>query len=119
MPLHPELVQLLAAWTAASLEHIRRHKRLVADHRGPLDRHVIGRIVRRVGRAAGVPGVHPHRLRHTLATQAKVSGVASGASFGSSRERALPAAQHADLRRARSGGGPSGMRDLRCHRLVA
>jgi len=24
----------------------------------------------RVGRAAGVPGVHPHRLRHILATQA-------------------------------------------------
>jgi site-specific recombinase XerD len=70
VPLHPELVTLLAAWTAASLEHIRRHKRLIADHRGPLDRHVIGRIVARVGRAAGVPGVHPHRLRHTLATQA-------------------------------------------------
>jgi site-specific recombinase XerD len=70
VPLHPELTELLAAWTAASLEHIRRHKRLVADHRGPLDRHVIGRIVRRVGRAAAVPGVHPHRLRHTLATQA-------------------------------------------------
>jgi site-specific recombinase XerD len=70
VPLHPELVQLLAAWTAANLEHIRRHKRLVADHRGPLDRHVICRIVRRVGRAAGVSGVHPHRLRHTLATQA-------------------------------------------------
>ena len=70
VPLHPELVTLLADWTAASLEHIRRHKRLVADHRGPLDRHVIGRIVARVGRAAGVPGVHPHRLRHTLATQA-------------------------------------------------
>jgi site-specific recombinase XerD len=70
VPLHPELMQLLTAWTAASLEHIRRHKRLVADHRGPLDRHVITRIVHRVGRAAGVPGVHPHRLRHTLATQA-------------------------------------------------
>ena len=26
--------------------------------------------MRRVARAAGVPGVHPHRLRHTLATQA-------------------------------------------------
>jgi Phage integrase family len=26
--------------------------------------------VHRAGRAAGVPGVHPHRLRHTLATQA-------------------------------------------------
>jgi len=70
VPLHPDLVQLLAAWTAASLQHIRRHRRLVADHRGPLDRYVIGRIVARVGRAAGVPGVHPHRLRHTLATQA-------------------------------------------------
>jgi site-specific recombinase XerD len=70
VPLHPELVDLLASWTAANLEHIRRRKRLVADHRGPLDRHLIGRIVRRVGRAAGVPGVHPHRLRHTLATQA-------------------------------------------------
>jgi site-specific recombinase XerD len=70
VPLHPELVELLAAWTAANLEHIRRHKRLVTDHRGPLDRHLIARIVHRVGRAAGVPGVHPHRLRHTLATQA-------------------------------------------------
>jgi site-specific recombinase XerD len=70
VPLHPELVELLAAWTAANLEHIRRHKRLISDHRGHLDRHIIGRIVHRVGRAAGVPGVHPHRLRHTLATQA-------------------------------------------------
>jgi hypothetical protein len=70
VPLHPELTGLLAAWTAANIEHIRRHKRLVADHRGALDRHVIARIVRRAGRAAGVPGVHPHRLRHTLATQA-------------------------------------------------
>ena len=59
-----------AAWTAASLEHIRRNKRLVAGHRGVLDRHLICQIVRRVGRAAGIPGVHPHRLRHTLATQA-------------------------------------------------
>jgi len=70
VPLHPELVQLLAAWTAINLERIRRHKRLVADHRGPLDRYIIGRIVAHVARAAGVPGVHPHRLRHTLATQA-------------------------------------------------
>jgi site-specific recombinase XerD len=70
VPVHPQLVELLAAWTAANLEHIRRHKRLITDHRGPLDRHIIARIVARVARAAGVPGVHPHRLRHTLATQA-------------------------------------------------
>src|SRR5262249_5318273 len=30
VPLHPELTKLLAAWIAANLEHIRRHKRLVA-----------------------------------------------------------------------------------------
>jgi site-specific recombinase XerD len=70
VPLHPELAGLLAEWTAANLEHIRASRRLVTDHRGPLDRHVIGRIVARVAKAAGVPGVHPHRLRHTLATQA-------------------------------------------------
>ena len=70
VPLHPDLVRLLADWTAANLGHIRRWKRLVADHRGPLDRHCINRIVHRVARAADVPGVHPHRLRHTLATQA-------------------------------------------------
>jgi site-specific recombinase XerD len=70
VPLHPQLVELLADWTAANLEHIRGHRRLVADHRGPLNRNSISRIVHRVGRAAGVPGVHPHRLRHTLATQA-------------------------------------------------
>ena len=69
VPLHPQLTELLAGWTAANLEHIRRHHRLVADHRGPLERHLIGRIVRRVGRSCGVK-VHPHQLRHTLATQA-------------------------------------------------
>src|SRR5207244_11135121 len=81
-PCTPDLVGLPGAWTAANLDHIRAHKRLVADHRGPLDRHLIGRIVRRVAGAAGVPGVHPHRLRHTLATQAKIGGIASGASLG-------------------------------------
>ena len=86
VPLHPELVRLLAAWTAGNIEYIRRYRRLIADHRGPLDRYVIGRIVARVARAAGVPGVHPHRLRHTLATQAKMSGVASDASFPVWRE---------------------------------
>jgi site-specific recombinase XerD len=69
IPLHPDLVALLAAWTAANLEHIRRHKRLIVDHRGPFNRWLVARVVTRVGRAAGVKA-HPHQLRHTLATQA-------------------------------------------------
>lgn len=69
VPLHPDLIILLTRWTADNVDHIRAHKRLVADHRGSLDRHALARIVRRVGRRAGVT-VHPHQLRHTLATQA-------------------------------------------------
>jgi len=69
VPLHPDLVMLLSTWTAANLEHIRRYKLLIADERGPLERHAIDRIVKRVGRSCGV-SVHPHQLRHTLATQA-------------------------------------------------
>jgi len=69
VPLHPQLVELLTTWTATNLDHIRRHKRLAADHRGPINRYQIGRIVGRIGRSCGLH-VHPHQLRHTLATQA-------------------------------------------------
>jgi hypothetical protein len=69
VPLHPDLVTLFGAWTAANIDHIRHHRRLIADHRGIIDRYHVGRIVRRVARHAGVR-VHPHQLRHTLATQA-------------------------------------------------
>jgi site-specific recombinase XerD len=69
VPLHPDLVTLLADWTAANLDHIRHHRRLVADHRGPLNRYIVHRVVRRVARHAGIRA-HPHQLRHTLATQA-------------------------------------------------
>ena len=69
VPLHPELVELLGAWTATNLDHIRRHRLLIADHRGPLQRHKLRLIVKRIGKTVGV-SVHPHQLRHTLATQA-------------------------------------------------
>ncbi len=70
IPLHPDVAALLETWTVANAEHIDRYQRLVADHRGRLDRHIIGRIVARMGRDAGIGHVHPTRLRHTLATQA-------------------------------------------------
>ncbi len=46
----------------------------------PLDLHIVTRMVNRAG-AAGLPHIHPHQLRHTLATQAKGRGVASDATF--------------------------------------
>lgn len=63
IPLHPGLVELLADWEPGQRFLIELDGR-------PLDRHRVGRIVRRVARTAGLDHVHPHQLRHTLATQA-------------------------------------------------
>src|SRR5918994_1811872 len=70
IPLHPEVVDLFAEWTATNAEHIRRSRRLLADHHDPIDRRTVHRIVARVGVIAGIDDMHPHRLQHTLATQA-------------------------------------------------
>ena len=70
IPMHPEVVDLFAEWTATNSEHIRRSQRLLADHHDPIDRRTVHRIVARVGAIAGIDDMHPHRLRHTLATQA-------------------------------------------------
>jgi integrase len=55
---------------------------------------------------AGVRRITVHDMRHTCATLLEVSGVALGASFGRSGERALPAVQRAALEQARSHGSP-------------
>lgn len=68
LPLHPILVDLLDDWRATMSADDTGL--LISDRGRPLDRHQLGRIVRRVGRAAGIGHVHPHQLRHTLATQA-------------------------------------------------
>jgi hypothetical protein len=60
-----------------------------------------------------------HWIRHTTLTWVEVSGVASAASFGSLRERALPAVQHAALKQARSYRRPCTLRDLGCHHPLA
>jgi hypothetical protein len=36
----------------------------------PLDRHTVTRLINKAGTAAGLAHIHPHQLRHTLATQA-------------------------------------------------
>jgi hypothetical protein len=57
----------------------------------------------------------PHDFRRIFITDAKMSRIASDASFASLREHALPAAQRAALRCARPGGPPRGYGDLRLH----
>jgi hypothetical protein len=88
---------------------------LAADGRR-LDRHGAGRIVRKTARRAGIPkNVTPHTLRHAFITAAQVSGIASDASFGTSREHALPATQRAALRCPGLPGAPRGHDDLGLH----
>lgn len=70
IPLHPDLIGLLAEWTAVNADHIRSHRRLIADHGGPLYGRLVHYIVKRMAKRAGIAPVHPHQLRHTLATQA-------------------------------------------------
>ena len=70
IPLHAETIELFAEWTATNAEHIRSSRRLLADDHAPIDRRTVHRIVSRIGKVAGIDDMHPHRLRHTLATQA-------------------------------------------------
>ena len=62
------------------------------------------RTFRQLAAEAGLPPVRLHDLRHGAATLAQIGRVASDASFGSRRERALPVAQRAVLRFRRLGG---------------
>ena len=69
LPLHPQLVTLIDAYRAAHVP--ADHPLLLPRENGrPLDRHTVTRMINRAGTAAGLPHIHPHQLRHTLATQA-------------------------------------------------
>lgn len=81
VPLHPMLVGLIndyRAWRGPTATGLLVER----DDHQPMDSRTIYRHVTAVARRAGVGHVHPHALRHTLATQCKPAGVASGASFG-------------------------------------
>ena len=68
VPLHPLLVGLICdyqAWRGPS----RGGFLLERDDGQPFDRRTIHRYVERVAHRAGIAKVHPHQLRHTLATQ--------------------------------------------------
>lgn len=69
IPLHPLLVELITEWNR--IRPPVQSGRLVERNDGrPFDRRTIGRYVATVAKRAGIGHVHPHQLRHTLATQA-------------------------------------------------
>ena len=69
LPLHPHLVTLIDDYRT---RHVApEHPLLLPRENGrPLDRHTVTRLINKAGAAAGLPHIHPHQLRHTLATQA-------------------------------------------------
>jgi len=67
VPLHPQLVELLDEHQAGRDDDIDR---LITWKGRPLNRHQITRMINRIAKVAGIGHVHPHQLRHTLATQA-------------------------------------------------
>jgi site-specific recombinase XerD len=69
LPLHPQLVTLIDSYRAA---HVSPDNPLLLPRENgrALDRHTVTRMINKAGAAAGLPHIHPHQLRHTLATQA-------------------------------------------------
>ncbi len=69
LPLHPHLVTLIDDYRSNHVSPV--HPLLLPRENGTaLDRHAVTRILNNVATAAGLGHIHPHQLRHTLATQA-------------------------------------------------
>jgi len=69
LPLHPNLVTLIDDYRQAHVP--TEHPLLLPRENGrALDRHTVTRFINKAGTAAGLAHIHPHQLRHTLATQA-------------------------------------------------
>jgi site-specific recombinase XerD len=69
LPLHPNLLTLIDDYRAAYVPP--DHPLLLPRENGrPLDRHTVTRFINKAATRAGLPHIHPHQLRHTLATQA-------------------------------------------------
>ena len=69
LPLHPQLVALIDDYRS---RHVAAGNPLLLPRENgkPADRHAVTRYINKAGAAAGLPHIHPHQLRHTLATQA-------------------------------------------------
>jgi integrase len=69
VPLHPHLVELIDEYQASDGPFTPG--RLLSGVEGPLNRYAVARWVNSIARRAEITAnIHPHRLRHTFATQA-------------------------------------------------
>jgi integrase len=69
IPLHPQLKQLLDEWVACRPAGLRSPW-LFTEYGRRIGENRVDRAVAKAAKAAGIGHVNPHRLRHTLATQA-------------------------------------------------
>ncbi|MDQ2826318.1 MAG: tyrosine-type recombinase/integrase [Actinomycetota bacterium] len=69
IPLHPQLKTLIDEWLAARSDALRTDY-LFTDHGRRITASRVDRAVAKVARSAGLGRQSPHKLRHTLATQA-------------------------------------------------
>ncbi|MGB4916299.1 MAG: tyrosine-type recombinase/integrase [Propionicimonas sp.] len=69
LPLHPRVVELVDRYRTTHVP--AGHRLLLPRENGKaLDRHTVTRFINKAGATAGLSHIHPHQLRHTLATQA-------------------------------------------------
>ena len=73
VPLLPSIVDLHRTWLAWNGPN--NTGRLISNKGRPLSVDVVRRIVKACARIAGIGHVHPHQLRHTLATQSINNGM--------------------------------------------
>jgi site-specific recombinase XerD len=69
LPLHPHLVELIGAYRDRHV-HPDNPLLLPRENGKPMNRHGVTRYLNNAASDAGLPHVHPHQMRHTLATQA-------------------------------------------------
>ena len=74
IPLHPQLKDLLDEWLTHRPAGLR-NRYLFVEHGQRIGEGRVDRAVAKVAKAAGIGHVSPHRLRHTLATQALNRGM--------------------------------------------
>ncbi|HZV24835.1 MAG TPA: tyrosine-type recombinase/integrase, partial [Acidothermaceae bacterium] len=69
LPLHPHLVDLIGDYRT---RHVSATNSLLLPRENgkPMDRHCVTRYLNKAATDAGIGHVHPHQMRHTLATQA-------------------------------------------------